>query len=197
MTLPNPHSAAGLIAGALSGIGGGLVFATLHAILIVPIWDRMTGGLAFGALAGAAAGAAFAEFFPHAIGERSARTVLQGAAFGGFLWLVVAPVTIADAILRYAGIAPRLELVAVAVAIILAVSAGGLFGWMRAHTRRAALIGAAATMLLVIAMAGPVPIGKSPRALGIFLAVLPAGIFGGGVMALLAPSIFRRTTPAG
>lgn len=94
---PAPASIAAIIAGALSGVAGGLLFATLHAIIIVPIWDRMTSGLVFGAVAG---------------------------------------------------------------------------------------------ILLVIAMAGPVPVGRSTRALGIFLAVFPAAILGGIALGLLSPSIF-------
>ena len=49
--------------------------------------------------------------------------------------------------------------------------------------------GAAATLLLTSAMAGPVPIGRSARALGIFLAVLPASL----LPRLLAIAIALRT----
>jgi len=45
-----------IVAGAVGGLAAGLVFAVLHAFIIVPIWDRMMGGLVFGALAGAVAG---------------------------------------------------------------------------------------------------------------------------------------------
>lgn len=182
---------AAMIAGALSGVAGALVFATLHAFIIVPIWDRMTSGLVVGALAGVAAGAAFSEFFPESVSTSSVRSILQGAMFGALLWVIVAPVSIADAILRYAGIAPRMELVAVGVAVVLAVGAGAILGWVRTHNRQGSIVGAAATMLLVIAMAGPVPIGRGGRALGIFIAVLPAAIIGGAAVAALAPVILR------
>lgn len=33
-----------VVAGAIGGLGAGLVFAVLHAFIIVPIWDRMMGG---------------------------------------------------------------------------------------------------------------------------------------------------------
>jgi hypothetical protein len=43
---------AALIGGMLSGIAGALVFAVAHAMVIVPIWNRMGSGLLFGAVAG-------------------------------------------------------------------------------------------------------------------------------------------------
>jgi hypothetical protein len=41
-------------------------------------------------------------------------------------------------------------------------------------------------------MAGPVPVGRSPRALRIFIAVLPAAMIAGATLALLSPEIYRR-----
>lgn len=163
------------------------MFATLHAFIIVPIWDRMTSGLVFGALAGAGAGLAFAELFSEGGLSSSLRRMQRGALFGALLWVIVAPVSIADAVLRYTGIAPRMELLAVGVAVVLAVTVGGILGWVRTHNRRGVIVGAVATMLLVMAMAGPVPIGRGGRAVGIFLAVLPAAIIGGALMALVTP----------
>lgn len=189
---PAPEVIAAVLTGALSGVSGGLVFATLHAIVIVPIWNRMAGGLVFGAIAGAGAGWAFAECFPAAIRMLTARGVATGAVFGALLWLAIAPVTAADALLRATGLAPRYELLAVAVAVVLAVAAGGTLGWLLTRRLRAALAGAVAGLLLTIAMAGPVPVGRSPRARNIFLAVLPAAVFGGAALGLFAPSIYAR-----
>jgi hypothetical protein len=39
-------------------------------------------------------------------------------------------------------------------------------------------------------MAGPVPVGRSMRAFGIFLAVFPAAVAGGIALGLLSPAIF-------
>jgi hypothetical protein len=191
-----PEVIAGILAGALSGFAGALVFATLHAFIIVPIWDRMTSGLVSGAIAGAAAGWAFAEFYPEAIRTRSIRNVGIGAGFGALLWLAVTPVTGADALLRAAGLAAEDELIAVAIAVVLALTGGATLGWMVTRRFRGALAGAAAGILLTIAMAGPVPVGRSPRALRIFLAVLPAAVLGGIALSLFSPSIFRWITRA-
>lgn len=179
-----------VLAGALSGVAGALLFATLHAIIIVPIWDRMTSGLVFGAIAGAGAGWAFAEWYPSAVSTRAKRRVVSGARFGALLWLAVSPVTGADALMRAVGLASRYELVAVAVAILLALAGGGVLGWLVSHRFRGALAGAVAGILLVVAMSGPVPVGRGSRALGIFLAVFPAAVLGGIALSVLSPSIF-------
>ena len=180
-------------AGVLSGVAGALLFALAHALLIVPIWNRMGSGILFGALAGAAAGWAFAEMHPQAARNRSASGVIAGAGFGALLWLAAAPVTAADAALRALGLAARFELVAVGVALALAVGDGLLLGWVTTHRRRGAIAAAVAVLLLVVAMAGPVPVGRSIRAFNIFLAVLPAAVLAGVVLALLAPSILTWT----
>jgi hypothetical protein len=176
-----------LIAGTFAGLCGALVFAIAHAIVIVPIWNRTAFGFLSGALAGAVAGWAYTElgFEAH---------VTSGARFGALLWLAVVPVTLADALLRVLGIAPRYELVAVGIAVILAVSAGAALGWRRTHRRRAAVAGAMATLLLTLAMAGPVPIGRSPRALAIFLAVFPAAAVGGAILGGLSNTLGRLGT---
>lgn len=173
---------------------GGLLFATLHAIIIVPIWDRMTQGLIFGAVAGAGAGWAFAECYPAAVRATRRQNAGIGARFGALLWLSVTPVSGADALLRATGVAPRYELLAVAVAVVLALAGGAALAWLITHRRRAALAGAIAGLLLVIAMAGPVPVGRSMRAFNIFLAVLPASVLGGIALGLISPSIFARMT---
>jgi hypothetical protein len=190
----SPEVVAGILAGALSGVAGALLFATLHAFIIVPIWDRMTSGLISGAIAGAAAGWAFAEFYPGAIRTRSMRNVGVGAGFGALLWLAVTPVTGVDAILRAQGLASENELVAVAVAVIVALAGGSTLGWLITRRFRGALAGAAAGMLLTIAMAGPVPVGRSTRAFHIFLAVFPAAVLGGIALSLFSPSILRWIT---
>lgn len=152
----------------------------------------MTSGLVWGAVTGAAAGWAFAECYPDAIRAVTKRGVLNGVLFGALLWVSIAPVTGADAVLRLLGLAPRYELLAVAVAVVLAVVGGGTLGWLLTHKRRAAIAGAVAGLLLVVAMAGPVPVGRSPRARNIFVAVLPAAILGGAALGLFAPVIYRR-----
>jgi hypothetical protein len=159
----------------------------------VPIWNRSGFGLFSGALAGAVAGWTYTELgFDRSGVARGVWTNLaSGARFGALLWLAVAPVTLIDALLRVMGVAPRYELVAVGVAVVLGLSGGAVLGWRQMRTRRAAIAGASATLILTLAMAGPVPVGRSLRALTIFLAVLPAAVVGGVILAALSWSLGR------
>jgi hypothetical protein len=182
-----------VIAGAIGGVGAGLVFAALHAFIIVPIWDRMMGGLVFGALAGAVAGWAFSELYPEQPDVKS--SMAAGAKYGALLWLAVTPVSVADAILRAIGFLPRYELVGVAVAVIIAVAMGARWGWSRTRRKRGMVACAAATLALTVAMAGPVPIGRNIWAFGIFLAVFPASIVAGTILGA-SVALGRRHTEA-
>ena len=178
-----------LIAGFFSGLAAGLVVAAAHALLIVPIWDRMTFGLTSAAVAGLTAGWAFVELgFDGASADQPRSWTADAAAglrFGALLWLAVVPVTLADTALRLAGIAPRFELVAVVVAVCLAIAGGVFLGSRLGGTRRAMVAGAAATLLLTIAMAGPVPLPNGRRAVAIFLSVLPACMTAGLILGLV------------
>lgn len=180
-----------LIAGALSGLAAGLLFALLHAFIIVPIWDRMFGGLLFGVLAGAVGGWTYAELYPDQP-DGAWRAAARGASFGAALWIAVIPVTAADVVLRWTGVAARSEYVAVAVAVLLALAGGCLLGWYRTRRRRGMVAGAAATLFLTFAMAGPVPIANSARALGIYVAVLPASLLGGAILGVVIFVALRR-----
>ena len=181
----------GLLGGLLSGLVGALLFATAHAFLIVPIWTRMGSGIVFGALAGTAAAWALLENYPTLMTLPPREVARVGARFGGVLWLLVAPVTAADALLRAVGIARRFELIAVGVALVVALGSGATFGWRRTRSRRGMISGAVATLALTIAMSGPVPVARSPRAFGIFAAVLPAAVLAGSVLAVFTQRFHR------
>ena len=169
----------------MSGLLGAFAFAAAHAVLIVPIWTRMGSGLVFGALAGAAAGWALVELYPSVLSAPPRTAAALGAGFGALLWLLVAPVTAADVVLRAFGIARRSEMVAVGVALVLAIGMGAAYGWRRSHRRGGTIAAALATLALMFGMAGPVPVANSTRAFGIFLAVLPSAALAGAVLALL------------
>jgi hypothetical protein len=140
----------------------------------------MFGGLVGAVATGAVLGVAYAELYSPP--DDVAAAAIQGATFGALMWLAVAPVSLVDAALRAVGFLPRYELAGVAIAVVLALSAGALWGWRRTRRRRGAIVVAGATMVLTMAMAGPVPIGKSIWALGIFLAVLPASVVAGAIL---------------
>jgi hypothetical protein len=187
-----------LVAGGLSGLSAGLLFAAAHAALIVPIWQRMLSGLLFATVAGVAIGWAYGECRVDASrpGEAGPPGIhaARGARFGALLWLAVLPVTAADALLRATGLAPRYELLAVASAVLLAVLGGAALGSRLGGTWRARIACAAATLSLTLAMAGPVPVARSTRALGIFLAVLPVAVLAGAELGVIVWILRRRRT---
>ncbi|MGH7679254.1 MAG: hypothetical protein ACRENU_12355 [Gemmatimonadaceae bacterium] len=163
------------VAGALAGLAAGLVFATAHAFVIEPIWDRMFGGLFGAAVTGAIVAWGYLETNPEA-GARS------GMRFGALLWLAVAPVSLVDVGLRLTTGSEPPQLMGDALAVVLALSAGALWGWLATHRVRGTLAVTAATLVLTMAMGGPVPIGRNVWAFGIWLAVLPASIVAGAVL---------------
>ncbi|HJU89844.1 MAG TPA: hypothetical protein VJ672_10655 [Gemmatimonadaceae bacterium] len=175
-----------VLAGGVAGLAAALTFATAHAIIIVPIWNRMGSGILSAVLGGLAAGWAFAElgFIPRGQFSRGVYAA-AGARYGALLWLAVVPVTLVDTVLRLTGFTDFAELGAVAIAVTLAIGAGALLGDRRVGSNRARIAGAAATLMLTIAMAGPVPLPNGARAIGIFLAVLPACIVAGVVLAVI------------
>lgn len=178
------------LAGALGGLGAGLVFATAHAFIIVPIWTRMFGGLFGASVVGAIVGWSYLELMGDDARPR-ATEMMRGALFGALLWLSITPVTLLDAaFLRTRNLGEYTE---DAIAVTIAALAGGLWGWVRTRRWRAALAGAAGCVALAMAMGGPVPIRNSRWALGIWLAVLPASVVAGGVLGMTLSLIRRRT----
>jgi len=166
---------AAVATGAIAGLAGALTFAALHAVIIVPIWDRMTMGMVFGAGAGAAAGWAFAEL-------KTPASPRSGAAFGAWLFATTIPATLAAAVFRATGFMDRQRSIADVVAVALAIAAGASVGWWRHHHWRAAVAMAAAALCLTAAMGGPVPALRNARAGGIYAAVLVASLAGGTLL---------------
>src|SRR4051794_8373268 len=90
----------------LLAIAAVLLFGTLHAIVIVPIWDRLAGGLPFAFLAMVAITWTYAEL------RRSGRlraTLRHAMIVGALLWLSILPTTTVGVIFRVTGFHRRLE----------------------------------------------------------------------------------------
>jgi hypothetical protein len=184
---------AAIVAGAAAGVAASLVFVTAHAIIIVPIWRRVGLGVGTAVLAGAVAGWGFAamRFIPDGDRARSWRAhATSGLLYGLLLWLSIVPVTLADSLLRLSGWS-RPEMLDVIVAVLLALAGGALLGAWRAGTRQAMIAGAAAALFLTITMAGPVPLPNGRRAVGIFLATLPASLVAGVTLGLTLRALSR------
>jgi len=169
----------------VSGLLAGLLFAVLHAFIIVPIWNRMMMGLAFGTGAGIAAGWAYAEVESRKTNPR------YGLTFGLLLFLSVMPVTIVDAMLRSIGFTQQHRDLTDAVSVALAVAGGATIAWLRTRRTRPAVAMGVAALSLTLAMGGPVPATRNERAAEIYLAVLAASLFGGVMLAAVEPRVRR------
>lgn len=173
------------MAGALAGLTAGFAFALAHAFIITPIWSRMAGGLVFGMIAGASAGWGFAELMPTV-------SVRSGLWYGCLLWLSVVPVTLVNAALRANGFAYTHRSLTDVIAVVLAVAGGITLGWLRRHSWRAMLSSGVAAVVVTMAMGGPVPVGRSVRAIEIPFGVLAASLIGGVSVGALAPALDSR-----
>jgi hypothetical protein len=159
--------AAALLAGAVTGLLGVVLFGVVHAALIMSIWTRLGGGIPFGIAAGLAMGWAFSEM--HGVWCREHRRI-RGLWFGGLLWVTLIPTTACGVLFRSTGWHGRhdvLETVTeVAVAFGTVAMTGRLIG--RGWQRPAAF--GTATALLAVAMGGPIAVTTGVRPLRLFLA---------------------------
>ena len=96
-----PTLRASLVAGAGIGFLGVALFGLVHALAIVPIWTRLSGGIPFGVAAGIAMGWALFELRAAGRCDRGARA---GLLFGILLWSTLLPMTALTVWLREAGL---------------------------------------------------------------------------------------------
>ena len=178
--------------GVVLGVAGLLLFGTIHAIAIVPIWSRLLGGLPFAVAVGLAVSWAYHEY------RRSASPppgVGTGLRFGALVWLVGLPATaLANGMRLKAPQAPLPGWVDVAC-LGLAALGGAALLWGLTRTRRGALAGAIALGVLLAAGGGPVPVANGGRAIGLWGGFLVVEAVGGAILALLYARLVAPVSP--
>src|SRR5262249_7391635 len=155
-----------LIAGTALGALGVVLFGTVHAIAIVPIWTRLLGGLPFSLVAGLAMGWALYEMRKQ---RRFSRGALAGLAFGFLLWATLLPMTLFGVIVRAAGMHGTDDAWETVVESALALSVGVVAGRLIGRRWRSGLALGAASLGLALAQAGPIPLMNSARAARLFI----------------------------
>jgi hypothetical protein len=172
--------------GAIAALLAVLAFGTLHAILIVPIWSRLVGGLP----AAIAASIALAWAFDSLSRTRgSTARMRDGALFGAAMFLTLLPATIVDAVLRRQGQRLGDTLSGMIAGIALFAVSGVGAGWFLSRRRGTAISFVAAALTLMVVSGGPLPITRSARGALLSLGVGGICVASGLVLAFLRPRV--------
>lgn len=167
----------------LTGVAGGTVamalFVVIHSLLIFPIWTRLGNGLPL-ALIG---GVGLAGAFEHVACLTGWTPVRGGARFGALMFATAVPATLFSNALRLAGLGAN-DWPAVVATLAIALAAGAATGWLVTSRRDGAIAFAGASVALIIAMAGPIPVVNGPRAAWLFLGFLPICVGAGIALAM-------------
>ena len=154
----------------------------MHAIAIVPIWNRIPAGL----IQAVPVGIGLAWAFDHIARVRGWRTAAHGALFGAVMFLTLVPATAFSNALRLAGVRAGDWPGTVGSPAVAAV-AGWCAGWMLTREGRASRAFAMATVVLTIGASGPIPVVNGPRAVWLFVGFIPICVLAG-----VATAVARR-----
>jgi hypothetical protein len=181
-----------LFCGGLLGVAGLLLFGTIHALAIVPIWSRLAAGLPFTVVAGLAVTWAYHAYW----GSSSpAPTAAARLRFGAFAWLVGLPATALANTMRLMTPHHPLPGWVDPASLGLAAAGGAALLWGLTRTRRGAVAGAVALAVLLAAGGGPVPVANGGRAIGLWAGFLVVEAVGGVVLALVYARIVAPVLP--
>src|SRR5215813_1047800 len=178
-----------LITGATIGLLGVVLFGLIHAIVIIPIWTRLFGGVPFAVIAGLAMGWAFYELRPLAgPGPRG----LAGMVFGFLMWVTLVPMTVFGVIVRRAGMHTQNDSWETIVEVVLALVSGAAAGRLIGGRWRPALALGIASLVLALTQAGPIPLTTTTRAARLFAGVAIIYLLCGLALGLLSPPLTPR-----
>jgi hypothetical protein len=165
----------------LLGAAGVLLFGTVHALAIVPIWWRLAGGLPF-----AVAAALPVTWLYHTLVRAGRWPPAAGAGlrFGALCWAAELPATAFVNLMRWASApGPRPGWVDPVSLLVAAATGAALFGPL-GRTRRAALAGALACGALLAMAGGVVPIVNGRRAAALWAGLLAVEACAGVLLAI-------------
>lgn len=171
-----------VVCGIALGGAGVLLFGTIHAIVIVPIWSRLLRGLPFAFVVGLAVTWAYHEYrkstsLPLGVGA--------GLRFGTLMWLVGLPAAALGTGMRLTQAEGPIPWWVDVATVGLAALGGAALLWGLTRSRRGALAGAIALGVLLAYNGGPMPIADRGRAFGLPAGFLVIEAVGGAILALL------------
>ena len=170
--------------GAIVGLVGAVAFAAVHALIILPIWRRIPGGL----IQAVPVGIALSWAFDHLARARGWRTAVHGAMFGAVMFLALVPGTAFSNALRLGGIRAG-DWPGTVGSLAVAAVAGWCAGWLLTRERRASRALAIATIVLTIGASGPVPVVTGRRAAWLFVGFIPICVLAGVATAVARKDI--------
>ena len=156
--------------------------------MIVPIWDRLAGGLPFAFVAMIAITWTYAEL------RRSGRlraNLRDALIFGALLWLSILPTTTVGVIFRVTGFHRRIESVEIALGLAIAAATGALLARVFRLTRRLQIAAAVLIVVLVTTMSGPIPVSNGRRPALLLLGFLPLYLVASTSLWIVGPMFLR------
>lgn len=180
-----------LLAGAIIGLLGVVLFGAAHAAAIVPIWSGLLRGVPFGLAAGITMGWALFEM------RRAGRfraTALSGFGFGALLALSLLPMTALAVLLRKAGLHTADGTWEPVVELFLVVLTGAGAAWAMTRRPRPSVALAVAGLVLALAQGGPIPVTNSIRAAGLWASLCAIYSACGLGLSVLAAVLSGRST---
>jgi hypothetical protein len=158
-----------LVAGGIVGALAAVLFLTMHAILLVPIWFALARAVATGAIGGAGIGYAFGVL---AASDLSRPSVRRGAAFGAYLWLALLPPSVVELTLKTVSpnIADPIDVALVLASLVLPPAAAA---WSYRRARRAVATAIVAVIGLFVLTGGPLGPLQFRRGVSLVAGLLP------------------------
>ena len=172
----------GIIAGGVVGAVGVATFGVVHALAIVPIWDRLAPGLFFAVPSGALIGWSFVEM---QLAAPTSASPLLTWGFGLLVWVALFPSLVLANVLRLLSVSASTREFGDFAAFALTAVVAGAIAHASATGWRVKVSFAAATCGLLAAGGGPIPIVNGPRARGLFLGVTALWLAAGAMLTFL------------
>jgi hypothetical protein len=169
-----------VLSGLAVAAAGVAAFGLAHALIIVPIWTRLFGGIPFAIAAGIALAWAFETLSEH----RGSQSIRSGVQFGAVMYATLLPAAALDSAMRWAGIR-TFEWTEVTLAVTLAVLSGAAAGRWMTGRREGSIPFAVAALALTFVSAGPLPVSQSIRGAWLSFAIAPICLIAGAALSWL------------
>lgn len=177
-----------LFAGALTGLLAVLFFGIIHAATLVPIWNRLLGGIPFCLITGLSIG--WLRFEMQVDGKLP-KGIKKDMVFGLLIWMSLIPISLLGLLLRKSAMHNTESSWEVVFESFLAFASGIICGYLITKRFRFILAFGITSLSLALTQAGPVAFGNNTRSAWFFLALGMIYIISGFVIDLLERLIIR------